>query len=63
MDTFIKRTQPEKYELWLQGNDNSPHPEDPSSTSTAPLPSTFDILCNKKGNIYIDLIDSIIIFN
>ncbi|XP_027851769.2 probable lysine-specific demethylase 4B [Aphis gossypii] len=30
MDTFVKRLQPEKYELWLQGRDIGCHPEDPS---------------------------------
>jgi len=30
MDTFVKRIQPEKYELWLQGKDIGCHPEDPN---------------------------------
>ncbi|XP_008183316.1 lysine-specific demethylase 4C [Acyrthosiphon pisum] len=49
MDTFVKRIQPEKYELWLQGNDIGTHPEDPSRTLAAPLPSKCDILCNKNN--------------
>ncbi|CAI6374919.1 unnamed protein product [Macrosiphum euphorbiae] len=32
MDTFVKRFEPEKYELWLKGNDIGAHPEDPSCT-------------------------------
>lgn len=48
MDTFVKRFQPEKYELWLQGKDFGPHPEDPNRVSAAPAPSENDIMCNKK---------------
>lgn len=48
MDTFVKRFQSEKYELWLQGNDIGPHPEDPTRVLAAPVPSERDILCNKK---------------
>lgn len=49
MDTFVKRLQPEKYELWLQGNDIGTHPEDPFRTLAAPLPSACDLLCNKNN--------------
>lgn len=28
MDTFIKHFQPEKYSLWLKGEDHGYHPED-----------------------------------
>ncbi|XP_025191836.1 lysine-specific demethylase 4C-like [Melanaphis sacchari] len=49
METFVKRLQPEKYELWLQGNDVGTHPEDPYRTIAAPLPSTCDLLCNKNN--------------
>jgi len=48
MDTFVKRIQPEKYELWLKGNDIGSHPEDPTRMFAAPLPSEGDIQCNKK---------------
>lgn len=48
MDTFVKRVQPDKYDLWLQGNDVGHHPEDPSRLFAAPVPSERDILCNKK---------------
>ncbi|VVC37085.1 Hypothetical protein CINCED_3A019289 [Cinara cedri] len=49
MDTFVKRLQPEKYAMWLQGNDVGCHPEDPSRSFAAPLPSECDILCNKNN--------------
>ncbi|RXG51210.1 putative lysine-specific demethylase 4B [Armadillidium vulgare] len=29
MDTFVKRFQPERYQLWIAGKDVGPHPEDP----------------------------------
>lgn len=28
MDTFVKRFQPERYQLWREGKDTGPHPED-----------------------------------
>ncbi|XP_050420976.1 lysine-specific demethylase 4C-like [Adelges cooleyi] len=49
MDTFVKRIQPDKYELWIRGLDIGPHPEDPSRVFAAPLPSESDILCNKNN--------------
>lgn len=48
MDTFVKRFQPERYELWLAGKDVGPHPEDPTRSSAAAQPSLNDVLCNKK---------------
>ena len=48
MDTFVKRFQPDRYELWIQGLDVGPHPEDPTKSAPAALPSIDDILCNKK---------------
>ncbi|XP_075228956.1 uncharacterized protein LOC142328798 [Lycorma delicatula] len=53
MDTFVKRFQPERYELWLQGRDVGPHPEDPNRQTAAPVPSEKDILCNKNNNMEI----------
>lgn len=47
MDTFVKRFQPDRYELWLAGKDVGHHPEDPSRVYAAPLPTENDILCNK----------------
>ncbi|XP_071452141.1 uncharacterized protein [Hetaerina americana] len=49
MDTFVKRFQPDRYELWLQGKDVGPHPEDPTRSSAAPPPTHTDILCNKNN--------------
>ncbi|KAK8391868.1 hypothetical protein O3P69_017469 [Scylla paramamosain] len=49
MDTFVKRFQPERYELWLAGKDIGPHPEDPTRSSAAAQPSLNDVLCNKKN--------------
>lgn len=49
MDTFVKRFQPDRYELWLQGKDIGPHPEDPYRQSAAPAPTEKDILCNKNN--------------
>jgi len=48
MDTFVKRIQPEKYELWLQGNDTGSHPEDPPLTLPASLNSKSNMLCNNE---------------
>lgn len=39
MDVFVKRIQPEKYDLWRQGNDIGCHPEDPTRYFAAPMPS------------------------
>lgn len=49
MDTFVKRFQPDRYELWLQGKDIGPHPEDPYRQTAAPAPTEKDILCNKNN--------------
>ncbi|XP_033212914.1 lysine-specific demethylase 4C-like [Belonocnema kinseyi] len=49
MDTFVKRFQPERYELWLRGEDVGSHPEDPRQTA-APMPSQLDLLCNSESN-------------
>lgn len=49
MDTFVKRFQPSRYEMWINGQDIGPHPEDPpSAAKPAPMPSDQDILVNKK---------------
>ncbi|XP_076674562.1 lysine-specific demethylase 4B isoform X2 [Andrena cerasifolii] len=49
MDTFVKRFQPQRYELWLRGEDIGPHPEDPRQTA-APMPSQMDLLCSNSSN-------------
>ncbi|XP_064088840.1 uncharacterized protein LOC135203058 isoform X2 [Macrobrachium nipponense] len=51
MDTFVKRFQPERYELWIAGKDVGPHPEDPTKSTAAAQPSINDILCNKKNEL------------
>ncbi|XP_044577206.1 lysine-specific demethylase 4C-like isoform X2 [Cotesia glomerata] len=56
MDTFVKRFQPERYDLWLRGEDIGCHPEDPRQTA-APMPSQMDLLC---GNSTDKLPDSFI---
>jgi len=48
MDTFVKRIQPEKYELWLQKNNIGDHPKDASGILEAPLTIKSNIICNKK---------------
>ncbi|XP_053622971.1 lysine-specific demethylase 4C-like [Plodia interpunctella] len=49
MDTFVKRFQPDRYELWLKGQDIGCHPEQPEKMMPAPHPSGQDILCNKNN--------------
>ncbi|KAK6621796.1 hypothetical protein RUM44_001603 [Polyplax serrata] len=49
MDTFVKRFQPDRYDLWLSGKDIGCHPEDPTRICAAPSPSEVDILCNKNN--------------
>ncbi|XP_060857752.1 lysine-specific demethylase 4A-like [Metopolophium dirhodum] len=49
MDTFVKRIQPEKYELWLKKNNVGAHPKDTYGTLEAPLISKSNILCNKNN--------------
>lgn len=49
MDTFVKRFQPDRYELWLKGQDIGCHPEQPEKMVPAPHPSGQDILCNKNN--------------
>ncbi|KAK0167640.1 hypothetical protein PV327_005011 [Microctonus hyperodae] len=51
METFVRRFQPERYDLWLRGEDVGPHPEDPRQTA-APMPSQMDLLCsNENGEL------------
>ena len=38
METFVKRFQPELYELWLAGKDYGCHPEIPKRQCYAPAP-------------------------
>lgn len=39
MDAFIKLYQPDRYQLWLDGQDIGPHPENPNQVSAAPGPN------------------------
>ncbi|KRJ99359.1 uncharacterized protein Dyak_GE13392, isoform C [Drosophila yakuba] len=51
MDTFVKRFQSDRYDLWMEGRDVGRHPEDPPNgvPSAAPLPPHLDVLlCDKK---------------
>ncbi|KAF7988156.1 hypothetical protein HCN44_007650 [Aphidius gifuensis] len=48
MDTFVKRFQPERYDLWLRGEDVGCHPEDNRLTA-APMPSRMDLLCSNDN--------------
>lgn len=50
MDTFVKRFQADRYEMWLKGEDIGPHPEEPNKQVAAPLPLPQDILCNKNND-------------
>ncbi|CAN8004346.1 unnamed protein product [Ixodes hexagonus] len=43
MDVFVKKLQPEKYELWLAGKDVGSHPEDPTRVSAAPPPTYVEM--------------------
>lgn len=46
MDTFVKRFQPEKYEMWLKGLDKGPHPES-SSNESSPVQRSEKLLPKK----------------
>ncbi|XP_077500831.1 lysine-specific demethylase 4C-like isoform X3 [Amblyomma americanum] len=43
MDIFVKKFQPERYELWLAGQDVGCHPEDPSSKVAARAPTHLEM--------------------
>jgi len=50
MDCFVKRLQPERYDLWLRGEDYGKHPEEPSGKSTAaPQPTAEEFIFNPKN--------------
>ncbi|RWS26552.1 lysine-specific demethylase 4C-like protein [Leptotrombidium deliense] len=50
METFVKKFQPDRYELWLAGRDVGPHPEDPTHVSAAPPPSNYELAVLSKVN-------------
>uniref|UniRef100_A0A224YTV9 [histone H3]-trimethyl-L-lysine(9) demethylase n=1 Tax=Rhipicephalus zambeziensis TaxID=60191 RepID=A0A224YTV9_9ACAR len=43
MDVFVKKFQPDRYELWLAGQDVGCHPEDPSSRVAARAPTHLEM--------------------
>lgn len=43
MDAFIKKYQPDRYDLWKVGMDIGPHPENPKHVSAAPRPNCDEI--------------------
>lgn len=43
MQTFVKRYQPDRYELWLRGKDVCRDPRDPKHVAAAPKPSEIDL--------------------
>ncbi|KAA0187812.1 hypothetical protein HAZT_HAZT001494 [Hyalella azteca] len=51
MDTFVKRFQPDRYDLWIAGKDVAQCPQDPTRSSVAVQPSISDILCNKNNSL------------
>ncbi|KAF2356401.1 JmjN domain [Trinorchestia longiramus] len=51
MDTFVKRFQPDRYDLWIAGKDVGQCPQDPSRSTAAVQPSISDILCNKNNSL------------
>lgn len=48
MDTFVKRLQPERYELWVQGKDVGCHPEEPGRSYAAPGPQRKETSYSEK---------------
>ena len=42
MEAFVKKFQPDRYDLWLEGKDIGPDPKDPSHVCAAPAPSTYE---------------------
>lgn len=49
MDAFIKKYQPDRYQLWLEGRDIGPHPENPGHVSAAPRPNYDETLKTVKS--------------
>ena len=49
MDAFIQKYQPDRYELWQNGKDIGPHPENPSHITAAPLPDYMLANKNKRS--------------
>lgn len=51
MQTFVKRLQPEKYDLWMRGEDVGPHPEDPKRIAPNPLTANDLLYINQNGDL------------
>jgi hypothetical protein len=51
MDAFIRKYQPDRYELWLEGRDVGPHPENPNLI-TAAAPS-YDLEKTPQTKVYV----------
>ncbi|XP_054722573.1 lysine-specific demethylase 4C-like [Uloborus diversus] len=43
MDVFVRKFQPEKYEIWKLGKDVGSHPEDPTRQYAAPPPRKLEL--------------------
>ncbi|XP_015912038.1 lysine-specific demethylase 4A [Parasteatoda tepidariorum] len=49
MDIFVRKFQPERYELWKAGKDIGSHPEDPARQYAAPAPKKLELaLCAQR---------------
>jgi hypothetical protein len=50
MDCFVKRLQPERYDLWIKGQDYGRHPEEPNAKPTpAQPPSAEEFFFNPQN--------------
>ena len=49
MDCFVKKFQPEKYDIWKAGKDVAPHPEDDQKKL---YPKTVKAAAEKAANLY-----------
>lgn len=48
MEIFVKRFQPDRYELWKAGKDIGPHPEDPTRCCPANPPTRAELVMNSR---------------
>jgi len=58
MEDFIERYQPERYDIWMQGQDVGPHPEDPQHRSAAPRPTVYHTSATKSKRIPATVVSS-----
>lgn len=60
MDAFIRKYQPDRYELWLEGQDIGPHPENPNLiTAAAPH---YDLEKPHHTKVYVLFVSSFCFF-